>query len=196
MSKSELERIKGEIWEDIKLKERISEEAFLSKVISAADLIASSVKKHKKVFLCGNGGSAADCQHWAAEMTGRFLKERESLAFISLTVNTSAITSISNDYSFERVFARQLEGLGCPGDILVCISTSGKSRNIILAAEAAKTLGIKVIALTGISPSFLSGLADVEIPVPSRKTPRIQESHIFIVHTICRIVEETLFPGK
>jgi len=155
--------------------------------------LIETLKNGNKVLLCGNGGSAADCQHWAAEMTGRFLKERKSLGFIALTTNTSELTSIGNDYSFDKVFSRQVEGLGEKGDILVCISTSGKSKNVIAAAKVAKKKGIKVICLTGKAPSPLSKISDITISVPSIQTPRIQEVHSLIIHILCHLVEESLF---
>lgn len=196
MGNLQIEKIKKDIQESIELKEKIANPAFLSRVKKAADVIVKALKNGSRVFLCGNGGSAADCQHWAGEMTGRFLKEREPLGFISLAANTSVITSIGNDYSFDEVFARQIEGAGKKGDILICISTSGKSKNIIAAAGAAQKKGLKVLSLTGRSPNLLSKLADMQIAVPSDKTPRIQEVHIFIIHAMCKIVEESLFPRR
>lgn len=185
--------IKECISESIKTKELLLKDGTIKKIAVASDIIIKTIKKGKKVLLCGNGGSAADCQHWAAEMTGRFLKEREPLAFISLTTNSSELTSLGNDYSFDIVFSRQVEGLGEKGDALVCISTSGMSKNIIAAAKAAKKKGMKIISLTGEKNSPLSKISDVTIAVPSSKTPRIQEAHSLIMHILCQLVEDALF---
>jgi len=182
-----------QISESIKTKEFLLNDCFLKKVMQASAMLIGALKKNRKVFLCGNGGSAADCQHWAAEMTGRFLRERKALGFISLTTNTSEITSIGNDYSFERIFSRQIEGLGKKGDVLICISTSGRSENILAAAATAKKMGLKVISLTGKAPNLLAKKADVEISVPSVQTPRIQEAHCLIMHILCHLVEDSLF---
>lgn len=143
-------------------------------------------------MFCGNGGSAADCQHLAAELTGRFIKDRRPLAAIALTTDTSALTSIGNDYSFDEVFARQVQGLGRSGDVLLAISTSGNSRNVIRAVEEALAAGMSVIGLLGREGGTLNELCDVAIVVPSQVTSRIQESHILIGHTLCEIIEQKL----
>jgi D-sedoheptulose 7-phosphate isomerase len=140
-------------------------------------------------MLCGNGGSAADSQHIAAEMTGRFIKDRKPLPAIALTTDTSALTCIANDYSFEDVFSRQVSALGQPGDILIAISTSGNSGNVIKAMWVAKELGIIIIALTGCDGGKMTSLADLSVVVPSHTTARIQEAHIFIGHLLCGAVE-------
>jgi len=189
----EIATIRGCISESIKTKELLLKPEVIDKILMASGVLIETLKNGGKVLLCGNGGSAADCQHWAAEMTGRFLKERKSLGFIALTTNTSELTSIGNDYSFDKVFSRQVEGLGERGDILVCISTSGKSKNVIAAAKVAKKKGIKVICLTGKAPSPLSKISDITISVPSVQTPRIQEAHSLIIHILCHLVEESLF---
>jgi len=189
----EIATIRGCISESIKTKELLLKPEVIDKILMASGVLIETLKNGGKVLLCGNGGSAADCQHWAAEMTGRFLKERKSLGFIALTTNTSELTSIGNDYSFDKVFSRQVEGLGEKGDILVCISTSGKSKNVIAAAKVAKKKGIKVICLTGKAPSPLSKISDITISVPSVQTPRIQEAHSLIIHILCHLVEESLF---
>lgn len=188
--KKKLEEIKKIISETIELKKEIQQENYLKNIYDIAQIIFHTLKKDKKILLCGNGGSAADCQHWVGEMIGRFKKERKSLRFISLTTNTSTLTSISNDYSYDYVFARQVEGIGEKGDILICISTSGKSNNIIKAAKLGKNIGMKIISLTGKSPNPLSEISDYNISVPSIETPRIQEVHILLIHLICGIVEE------
>lgn len=186
--------IKNQIDESIHLKELlVADKTFIKKLVQVSEVLTDAMKKNRRVFLCGNGGSAADCQHWAGEMTGRFLKERPALGFVALTTNTSEITSIGNDYSFDRVFSRQIEGLGKKGDILICISTSGRSRNILTAADIAKKTGMKVVSVSGKAPNPMSKKADIEVAVPSEKTPRIQEVHCLIMHILCQIVEDSLF---
>lgn len=155
--------------------------------------IVKSLHAGGKVLFCGNGGSAADSQHLAAEFTGRYLRERRALPALALSVNTSSLTAIGNDYGFDLVFARQLEALGHKGDVLVGISTTGNSRNVIRAIEAAKAKKIYTVALTGASGGAMKALADCAICVPSLETPRIQECHILVGHIICEIVEETMF---
>lgn len=158
-------------------------------VAAAAKLITTSLKAGGKVFFCGNGGSAADAQHLAAELLGRFLLERAPLSAWALTVNTSALTAIGNDYTFDDVYSRQLQGLGKEGDVLVGISTSGNSRNIIRTIEAAREMNIAVIGMTGETGGKMASLCDVCISVPSVSTPRIQEMHIAVGHLICELVE-------
>jgi len=148
-----------------------------------------------RAFLFGNGGSAADAQHMAAELVSRYLRERPGLPVVALTVNTSSLTAIANDYSYDAVFARQLEALGSAGDMAIGISTSGHSRNVLLAIEAAKRKGMTSVGLTGQEGGQLRGLVDWCICVPSRETPRVQESHILIGHILCEIVESQLFEG-
>ncbi len=163
-----------------------------SVVNEAASLCVTSLQSGGKIMFCGNGGSAADSQHLAAELTGRFIKDRSPLAALALSTDTSAITCISNDYSFEEVFSRQLRGLGRSGDILIAISTSGNSRNIIRCVEEALVIGVSVIGLLGREGGALKDLCDVAIIVPSTVTARIQESHILIGHTFCGIIEQKL----
>jgi D-sedoheptulose 7-phosphate isomerase len=166
--------------------------ALSAAVGKGAALMVSALAAGGKVMLCGNGGSAADSQHMAAELVGRFVKERRALAAVALTTDTSALTSIGNDYGFEDVFARQVAGLGRAGDCLIAISTSGNSRNVIRAAQAARSLGIHTIGLLGRDGGELARHCDVPIVVPSTTTARIQEAHIFIGHTLCAMVEEAL----
>jgi D-sedoheptulose 7-phosphate isomerase len=161
-------------------------------VEQAAGMAAASLSQGGKVMLCGNGGSAADSQHLAAELTGRFVRDRRPLAAVALSTDTSALTCIGNDYGFDEVFARQVTGLGRKGDCLLAISTSGNSRNVVRAVEAARAAGIGVIGLLGRDGGVLRGLCDVAIVVPSTTTARIQEAHIFIGHTLCALVEEAL----
>ena len=161
-------------------------------VEQAGQLIAGALKSGNKLMLCGNGGSAADSQHIAAELTGRFIKDRAPLAALALSTDTSALTCIANDYSFDDVFARQVQGLGRRGDCLLGISTSGNSKNVIKAIESAAALGIHTIGLLGRDGGALRGMCELSIVVDSPITARIQEAHIFIGHTICGRIEELL----
>lgn len=161
-------------------------------VEKAVDLLTSSLATGNKLMLCGNGGSAADSQHLAAEFVGRFIKDRRPLAALALSTDSSALTCIANDYSFDDVFYRQVVGLGRPGDTLIAISTSGNSRNVIKATEAARSADIRTIGLLGRDGGALAALCDVPIVVPSTTTARIQEAHIFIGHMLCTLVEERL----
>ena len=154
--------------------------------------IAQSLKTGNKIMLCGNGGSAADSQHIAAEFTGRLIKDRPPLAAMALSTDTSALTCIANDYSFEEVFSRQVQGLGRAGDCLLAISTSGNSKNVVRAVEMANTLGIYTIGLLGCDGGYLKSQCDLSIIVESYTTARIQEAHIFIGHIICGDVEQAL----
>lgn len=161
-------------------------------ILDVAMQIVRSLRAHGKVFFFGNGGSAADAQHLAAEFTGRYLKERSGLPGLALNANTSSLTAIANDYGFEEIFARQLEALGRPGDVAVGISTSGNSPNIIQALRVAKTKSIFSVAMTGESGGIARTVADRTICIPSSETPRIQECHILVGHIICEIVEKVL----
>ena len=159
---------------------------------TAAQSMVRCLNDGGKIMFCGNGGSAADAQHLAAELTGRFIKDRRPLAAIALTTDTSALTSIGNDYSFDDVFSRPLRGLGRPGDCLVAISTSGNSANVRKAVLAAQELGITCIGLLGRDGGALKSLCDTAIVVPCPVTARIQEAHILIGHTLCGLVERAL----
>lgn len=161
----------------------------------AAGLVSSALGAGRKLLLCGNGGSAADSQHIAAELTGRFVEDRRPLAAVALSTDTSALTCIANDYGFDEVFSRQVSGLGVRGDCLLGISTSGNSRNVIRAADAARSSGMHVIGLLGRDGGALRARCDVAIVVPSETTARIQEAHIFIGHTLCALVEAALGLG-
>jgi D-sedoheptulose 7-phosphate isomerase len=154
----------------------------------AADM-AERLKRGCRILVCGNGGSAADAQHFAAELTGRYVKERRALAGIALTVDTSALTAIGNDYGFDRVFARQVEALGRPGDLLVGISTSGNSPNVIRAVAAAKDLGLRTVGLLGRDGGQLKDLVDDSLVVPSQVTARIQEIHMMTYHFWCEAID-------
>ena len=163
------------------------------KIEESANLIISSLKKGNKVLIAGNGGSAADAQHFAAELVGRFRLERKALPCIALTTDTSIITAWANDYNFETLFERQIEALGKEGDMFIGISTSGNSQNIIKAIKKSKELGLNTIALLGKEGGKTKGLADMELIIPSDNTPRIQESQIMILHIICELIENSLF---
>jgi D-sedoheptulose 7-phosphate isomerase len=166
---------------------------YIDTVRAAANAIAEALKKGHKVLFFGNGGSAADAQHLAAELTGRYLKERPSLAGMTLTTNTSSLTAIGNDYSYDFVFSRQLQGLGSAGDVAVGISTSGNSVNVLKAMEVAKAKGMITLGLSGKTGGKLRDMVDYCVCVPSTETPRIQEVHILTGHIICEIIETELF---
>ena len=158
------------------------------------DVIASCFQNGNTLFICGNGGSASDAQHIAAEVIGRFLLERKGLPAIALVSNPAVLTAWSNDHEFETVFSRQLEALGKPGDILWVISTSGKSKNVVLALEAAKKIGIQTIGMTGNNGGILQSLTDYSLFVEANHTPLVQEIHVITYHRICEQVEFNLFP--
>jgi len=186
--------LRARIGRSIELKEALlKDEHFQGLVMQVAMQIVKSLERGGKVFFFGNGGSAADAQHLAAEFTGRFLKERRALPALALSVNSSSLTAIGNDYGFDIVFARQLEALGREGDVAVGISTSGNSPNVMRAMEAANSKSIFSVALTGKSGGTLKNIADCTICIPSEETPRIQECHILTGHLICELVEEVLF---
>lgn len=166
---------------------------FQDRVARAAMQIVESLRAGGTIFFFGNGGSAADAQHLAAEFTGRYLKERRGLPAIALAGNSSAVTSIGNDYGFDFIFARQIEALGKAGDVAVGITTSGNSRNVVRALETAKSKSIFTVALTGASGGAVKSVAQCAIHIPSRETPRIQECHILTGHIICELVEYMLF---
>jgi phosphoheptose isomerase len=166
-------------------------------IVKAAELMRDAVLAGKKVLLCGNGGSAADAQHIAAELVGRFVFERKPLPAVALTTDTSALTAIGNDYGYEHVFSRQVEALGSPGDVLVAITTSGTSKNVLAAVATARELGMKVIGLTGAKGAAFVASCDAGIAVPSTNTARIQENHITIGHLLCEVLDEAFAPeGK
>jgi D-sedoheptulose 7-phosphate isomerase len=161
-------------------------------VLSAAAAIVASLRGGGKVMLFGNGGSAADAQHVAAELVGRFQRERAAFAAVALTTDTSVLTSVGNDYSYDRIFARQVEGLARPGDVAMGISTSGTSPNVLMALEAARSLGVTTIALTGRDGGAVGRAAAVHVNVPSDSAARVQEVHRTLLHVICDIVEIAL----
>lgn len=159
---------------------------------AAAEAMVETLKQGNKILLCGNGGSAADAQHIAAELTGRYKTERKALPGIALTTDTSALTAIGNDYGYDSVFSRQVEALANDGDMLIGISTSGNSQNVLNAFESARARGCKLLALTGRDGGKMKAMADWNLIVPSNDTPRIQEMHILIGHTLCQAVDDAL----
>ncbi len=188
-------RINKSIQQSIEVKQKILADEILLKTIGeVAETCINAFCNGNKVLLCGNGGSAADAQHLAAEFSGRFYYDRPPLPAEALHANTSYLTAVANDYSFDEVYARLLRGTAKSGDILIGLSTSGNSKNVIRAFETARELGIITVGLTGESGGIMKDICDFLINVPSKDTPRIQESHIMIGHIICEIVEATLFP--
>ncbi|HME72022.1 MAG TPA: D-sedoheptulose 7-phosphate isomerase [Myxococcota bacterium] len=164
--------------------------------VEIAFRLIAALRHDRRIFLFGNGGSAADAQHIAAELVGRYRRQRPGLPAMALTVNTSSLTAIANDYSFDSVFARQIEALGSAGDLAVAISTSGMSRNVLVAAEAAKSKGMVTVGMTGRTGGQLREIVDWCLCIPSDETPRVQECHILVGHILCEIVETELFgPG-
>lgn len=186
--------IKEQIKESYKTKEYIyNSEELLNKIEDVARKCLVIYRGENKTILAGNGGSAADAQHIAAEMVGRYGFDRASLPSLALTTDTSALTAIGNDYGYDYVFSRQLEGMGQEGDIFIGISTSGNSVNIINAFKIAKAKGIFTVALVGRNGGKMAKMADIALVIPSDSTPRIQESHILIGHILCDIIEKELF---
>jgi len=185
------ERIKDILLESIQVKEEILRSQ-IGSILQIAELMIDCLKKDGKVIVFGNGGSASDSQHIAAELVGRFKRDRSALAGIALTANTAVITSLANDYGYDVVFSRQVEALGKKNDVALGISTSGKARNVALAFKQAKKMGIKTVALSGGDGGEIVKLADVSLLVPSKVTARIQEAHITIAHIICEMIEQEL----
>jgi D-sedoheptulose 7-phosphate isomerase len=161
-------------------------------IVIVAEHMINTLRDGKKIMVCGNGGSAADAQHFAAEIVGRFRRERSGWAAIALTVDASILTSLGNDFGFEQIFSRQVEALGQPGDMLFAISTSGTSKNVLAAAKIAGTLGIRTVGLTGAGSSPLGEIIDHHLPIPSSNTAFIQQGQMAVIHTICELVEERL----
>ena len=174
----------------------LNDKALLKRIEEAASLCVESLKNGGKIHFCGNGGSASDAQHLAAELSGRFYYDRPPLNAEALHVNTSYLTAVANDYSFDMIYARMLLASAKKDDILVAISTSGNSANILRAIETAKKMGVKAIGMTGESGGKMASQCHVLLNVPSTCTPRIQEAHIMIGHIICEIIEATMFPKK
>jgi D-sedoheptulose 7-phosphate isomerase len=188
------EQIRTIIKESIKVKERLlANESMLATIQVVSELITGAFKNGKRVYFCGNGGSAADAQHLAAEFSGRFYKDRQALPAEALHCNTSYLTAVANDYSYDEVYARLVEGITNEGDVLIGISTSGNSKNIVKAFEVARRKSVVCIGFTGENGGQMKELADHLLNVASSDTPRIQESHILIGHIICQMVEEKYF---
>ena len=187
-------RISKSIEESVAAKQAIlNDQAFLGRIETAAATITESLRNGGKIHFCGNGGSAADAQHLAAELSGRFYFDRPPLNAEALHCNTSYLTAVGNDYGYDLVFSRLLRGTAKAGDVIVGISTSGNSKNILNAFEAAKEMGVKIIAMTGETGGAMKDYADILLNAPSTDTPRIQECHILIGHIICELVETALF---
>jgi D-sedoheptulose 7-phosphate isomerase len=190
-------RIIESIKESIEVKQKLlTNSVTISDIRKIAVACTNAFSRGNKVLFCGNGGSAADAQHLAAEFSGRYYYDRPPLPSEALHVNSSFLTAVANDYSYDEVYARLIKGIGKEGDVLIGLSTSGNSKNIIRAFEVAREMRITTVGLTGETGGMLSGLCDFLINVPSRDTPRIQESHILVGHIICELVESTLFPQE
>ncbi len=186
--------IRGQVRDSIAVKEAfLSDEANIELMNRVASELIAAYRAGKKTLIAGNGGSAADAQHIAAEFVSRFYFDRPALASIALTTDTSALTAIGNDYGYELLFSRQLEANGAAGDIYIAISTSGNSKNVLKSLESAKKMGIRTVGLTGRSGGKMKDMVDYCICVPSDETPRIQETHILIGHILCAAVEKELF---
>jgi D-sedoheptulose 7-phosphate isomerase len=191
-----IQAITGIIKASIDVKQQLlANESLVQQIQTVTDVITIAFQNGNAVYFAGNGGSAADAQHLAAEFSGRFYKDRKALPSDALHCNSSYLTAVANDYSFDVIYARLLEGLAKPGDVLVGISTSGNSGNIVKAFEMAKTIGVTTIGFTGQNGGKLKDLGDYLINIPSNTTPRIQESHILVGHIICELVEINIF-GK
>lgn len=189
-----MQKIRSIIQASIDTKQLIlQDEALLKTIQDVAGLVTAAFRNGNRVYFCGNGGSAADAQHLAAEFSGRFYTDRKALPAEALHCNTSYLTAVANDYGYELVFSRMIDGIGEKGDVLVGLSTSGNSGNIMKAFEVARTKGIITVGFTGASGGKMKDLSDHLINVPSSDTPRIQESHITIGHIICQLVEEMYF---
>lgn len=188
-------RIKQVIEESISLKTLLlKDEAFLNEIEKVKDVMVKALKDGKKILWCGNGGSAADSQHLAAEFSGRFYYDRPPLRSEALHVNTSYLTAVANDYSYDVIYSRMVKAMGDKGDVLVGISTSGNSKNIVLAFEQAKENGMISIGFTGNGGGKMKEKADYILDIPSKDTPRVQECHIMVGHILCELVEAEIFP--
>ena len=191
-----MENIKGIITASIDTKQQILQnEDLLAVIESIVEEMVTAFQDGKHVYFCGNGGSAADAQHLAAELSGRFYSDRKALPAEALHCNTSYLTAVANDYSFDVIYSRLVDGICRPGDVLIGFSTSGNSANIVKAFETARQIGVITVGFTGITGGVLKEWSDYMVNVPSADTPRIQESHIMIGHIICQLTEERLFPS-
>ena len=174
----------------------MADDAFIDTVGRVGAMCAEAIRAGGKVMFCGNGGSAADCQHLAAEMVGKLVFDRPGMAGLALTTDTSALTAIGNDFGYEHVFARQVQGLGRAGDVLVGISTSGRSKNVVKAMETARALRISTVAMTGSTAGAMSQLADEWIAIPHGETQKVQEGHMIVGHIFCALVEAAIHDDK
>jgi len=191
-----MEQIKNIIQASIDVKKQILDnDQLVSAIDKVVDVIVTAFQNGKHVYFCGNGGSAADAQHLAAEFSGRFYTDRKALPAEALHCNTSYLTAVANDYGYDLVYSRMIEGIGREGDILVGLSTSGNSSNIVKAFETARDKKIITIGLTGITGGTMKAFSDHLINIPSADTPRIQEAHIMVGHIICQLTEQRLFPN-
>jgi len=191
------QRVRRSIEASIEVKKLLLGNAeVVSAMATVSQILIDALRKGNKPILFGNGGSAADAQHIAAEFVGRFAFDRPALPALALSVNTSSVTAIGNDYGFDLVFARQIEALGCAGDVAIGISTSGNSANVLKAVAVAKKMGLHTVALTGATGGKLKGAVDYCVCAPSSETPRIQECHILIGHIISELVEESIFQDE
>jgi D-sedoheptulose 7-phosphate isomerase len=189
------DRVAATLAETAGLLARMAEDGRLcAAAAAAAAAVSQALARGNKLLLCGNGGSAADAQHWAGELVSRFHHDRPGLAAIALTTDSSILTAIGNDYGYERVFARQVEALGAPGDVLFALSTSGRSPNVLAALQAARDRGMLTVGFTGEGGGGMPALCDILLAAPSASTPRIQEGHKVLGHAICALIEATLFP--
>lgn len=192
----ELETRVTQLFNDSIATKQAALKTLVPSIVSAGQLMAAALKQNHKIMSCGNGGSAADSQHFSAELLNRFERERAPLAGIALTTDTSTLTSISNDYDYNEVFSKQVRALGQAGDVLLAISTSGNSPNVMLAMETAHEKGVHIVALTGRDGGKMAPLLklpDVEIRVPAKVTARIQEVHLLVLHCLCDLIDEQLF---
>jgi len=184
-------RLASLLFDSARLRLHMSDDVvLLERAVSMAEVLISTIREGRKILIAGNGGSAADAQHFAAELTGRFVTERRPLPAIALTTDTSALTAIGNDYGFDTIFTRQVTALGHPGDSFFGISTSGSSPNVLLATEEAHRLGMRTLALTGRDGGRLREVADIALIIPSYETARIQELHITTIHFLCEAIDE------
>jgi len=191
MNEAAEQRVIDELLEGSEVLRQIAY-ALSAEIVNVAEHIITTLRRGGKVMVCGNGGSAADAQHFAAELVGRFRRERPGWAAIALTVDSSVLTSLSNDYGFEQVFARQVQALGRPEDMLVAISTSGNSVNVLAAVEVSIGMGVRTVGLTGESGGALAEMVDHHLAIPSSNTAYIQQGHIAVLHMFCELVEERL----
>jgi D-sedoheptulose 7-phosphate isomerase len=190
-----MEKIKEIIAASIETKQQLlADEALLGTITDIVDVITRALQRGARIYFCGNGGSAADAQHLAAEFSGRFYLDRKALPAEALHCNSSYLTAVANDYNYEVIYARLVEGICREGDVLVGLTTSGNSANIVKAFECAKAMGVVTVGFTGITGGLLKSLSDYLINVPSADTPRIQEAHIMVGHIVCQLTEERLFP--